>query len=236
MAATTHAPFALVATDIILLPTPSSVKVQSYRDLFRKLHEDHSFCQVAFGDGWPARPWSNEEIEKLLQADATHRWGVRDMGDFALGFLSEEQQALVHKESSGSKNLRTVQEEIKIVDGTVFEKLFKANNGKLLEEISWAGYTCVRDARDSDDQPDWREMIEVRYGLSPEFRGRGVITRAQTITMRWSVEERGVKRFIGEAQKHNPKSGRVLERIGLHKTDTDYFHDENAEEWASDLQ
>lgn len=162
------------------------------------------------------------------------------MGEFALGFIPIEYKARV--EQISGRSLQSTDEHVLIIEGEQFTSLLDADDeGCFFEKVDWAGYTCVRDATTSsladvartEPLPEWKQMIEVRYGLSPNFRRRGVITRAQSITMRWAVEEQGVKRFIAESQKHNVKSASVLQRLGLKVTDTSYFHEESALAWAS---
>lgn len=239
-------PFAIVAEDFILLPSPLSGHVEAYRRLFQTLHADAQFCLTAFGDSFPVPNWSDEQVKHgLLVRDGGLRWGRRGMGDFALAFIPEQHKHLFPK--SKLRMLRTTEQEAGILEGTALEELLKQENGQILEQLDWAGYTCVRDATTSSlediiaslspqekaNYPDWKDMIEVRYGLSPEFRGRGVITRAMLITMRWAEEERGVTRFIAEAQQLNSKSGHVLTRLGLKKRDTNYFQEEGIDEWST---
>lgn len=86
-------PFALLTHDLVFLPSPSAANVQPYRTLFRKLHADPSFCQIAFGEGFQPISWTDNEVRAmLLTRDAALRWAVRGMGDFALGVLPVERE------------------------------------------------------------------------------------------------------------------------------------------------
>lgn len=43
---------------------------------------------------------------------------------------------------------------------------------------------------------------------------------AAKIVMQWSVDERGVERFIAETEKGNKRSARLLEKLGFVLSDT----------------
>jgi RimJ/RimL family protein N-acetyltransferase len=51
--------------------------------------------------------------------------------------------------------------------------------------------------------------------VSPEFWGQGFAKEAAKTTIRWSVDERGVKRFIAETEKGKIKSAKLLQNLGF---------------------
>lgn len=232
--------FALLTESFVFLPTPSSANVKGYRTLFRKLHADPAFCSIAFGEDFKPIIWSDDEVKEfLLSHDAAQRWGRRSMGDFALGLLPNRDTF----DSLEGRLLKGTDVDVKIIEGTEFEKLKSLNDGLFFEQIEWAGYTCVRDATTSSVEdlysnpsppfklPPWQDMIEIRYGLDEKHRGRGFATKTARIIMQWGVEERGTTCFIAETEKANTKSGFVLERLGFRKSGTKYFQDDSLDEW-----
>lgn len=220
--------FALLAPSFILLPSPSAAHIKPYRTLFRKLHADAAFCAIAFGENFEPIIWEDDEMKAfLLEHDAAGRWMRSGMGDFAVGFLEDRNW---FDRVSGQQVLKSGDEHTKIVEGEEFEELKREFEG---EAVKWVGYTCVRNAvtaggsiTDYYDNkapnvtlPSHEEMIEVRYGMDPDFRGRGIATRAAKIVMAWAAETRGAKRFIAETQKKNDKSQGLLRKLGFVETD-----------------
>ncbi|CAH0027151.1 unnamed protein product [Clonostachys rhizophaga] len=227
-----QSPFALLTHDLILLPSPWAGDILAYRTLFRKLNADADFCRVAFGADFEPLKWTDEEaIDWFVNKDTATRWAVRGMGDFALGVLpTDEKTGKTAFHTIEGQLLKNPDEEVRKVTGDGFKEL-----AKLFDQVRWAGYTCVREATvDGSDQPlpSWLEMIEVRYGTDPDFRGRGIATRAEKIVMDWAVEEHGVRRFIAETHKDNARSKHLLEKLGFEKIDTNYFQHEIGIEWA----
>ncbi|KAH8172512.1 acetyltransferase (GNAT) domain-containing protein [Sarocladium implicatum] len=234
------APFALLAEDLFILPTPQALDVQPYRTLFRDLHADPDFCQVAFGPHFSPIVWSDEEVrDTVLRRDATLRWGNRGMGDFGLAIVpgSAAGQALL--QSDIGKTLQTKAGDVRFIEGDEYDTFITKD---LLDSASWVGYTCVRDATtaggsitqlyedSSKDLPPWQEMIEIRYGMEPNFRGRGIATRAANIVMDWAVDKFGVTRFVAETEPGNHKSQKILTRLGFERADEVLFG-EGAVEW-----
>lgn len=66
-------------------------------------------------------------------------------------------------------------------------------------------------------------MIELRYGVAPEFWGKGIAHEAARTIMQWAVDEREVKRFIVEMEKENTRSARLLQKLGFLSSNTDYW-------------
>lgn len=219
--------FALLTPYLILLPSPSAAAVKPYRTLFRKLHADAAFCAVAFGEDFEPIVWSDEEVKKfLLERDAATRWMRSGMGDFAVGSL-EGPGSGWFEGVKGEDVLSVGGEEVKIVRGEEFEELRRDFENE--EAVKWVGYTCVRNAvtagghiSDYYTNPPPRitlspeeEMVEVRYGMDPDFRGRGIATRAAEIAMTWAAERMGVRRFVAETQRGNGKSQGLLRKLGF---------------------
>lgn len=235
-----YKPFALLSGDVIFLPSPSSGHVQSYRHLFQKLHADAAFCNQAFGDYFKPRQWTDNEVKEVVFRDARLRWGNKGMGDLAMGIVQESYKA---KLPTTRRQLDISGHDVSAIEGAEFQSLW--DDGEFFENVKWAGYVCARDAKahleesftkryPESKMPPWQEMIEVRYGLDAEFRGRGLVTTGMQIVMAWAVAERGAKRFIAETERNNAKSASVLRRLGLEVIDTHYFEEEEVE-WQSKL-
>lgn len=237
--------FAILLPSLILLPSPSAAHVKPYRTLFRKLHADASFCSVAFGEDFEPIIWDDEEMKTfLLERDTAIRWRKSGMGDFAVGVLNDREWF----DKSEGRGLGGSKEEAKIVEGSCFEELRRDFER---EGVKWVGYTCVRNAVTAGGSitsyyssapteitlPSQVEMTEVRYGMDPDFRGRGLATKAAEVVMTWAVETQGVKRFIAETQKRNEKSQGLLKKLGFVESKEplgfkEEEDDDNAVEWV----
>jgi RimJ/RimL family protein N-acetyltransferase len=57
----------------------------------------------------------------------------------------------------------------------------------------------------------------IGYSLRPEFRGRGLATRAVELVARWAFEQAGVARLIAGTDPANVGSQRVLQRAGFER-------------------
>ncbi|KAL2067836.1 hypothetical protein VTL71DRAFT_15934 [Oculimacula yallundae] len=225
------APFALFIKDksLILVPAQIAKLLPAYRAFFASLHASKEFCQMGFGEGFPARSWNDEETLHALQ-----RSWRRDteMGDFAVGQLKEEGIQLRGVSETG-RVLQGGDWDVTIIEGQDFGLL-------QLNTIKWMGYAGVRDARTtsmpsrtSDDPPlpPWKEMVELRYGVAQEFWGLGLARAAAEVVMQWAMSERGVRRFIAETEKLNTRSGRVLEKLGFALSGTNYWKEADEIEW-----
>lgn len=217
--------FAIITPRLIIIPTPTAVFVESYRALYSALHADAAFCEMGFGHSFPVRKWSDEETRDVIQTrDIQRCWGGRDLGDFAVGLLPS---ALVPDANDGPTVLKS----------GAYERLMDQIR---LDDLQWVGYAGVRDAtttslppREVGDPalPPWQEMVEVRYGISPQFWGKGFAKEAANAVMQWSVDERGVKRFIAETERENSRSATVLQKLGFVPSNTTYWKEPNEMEW-----
>lgn len=217
-------PFVLVTTSLILVPTPIAILLPEYRIMYSSLHADPKFCQMAFSHHFPPRKWSDAEtLDSLRTRDVERCWNQRGMGDFAVG----RRVVLAHPVlgSDSGRCIPGLMNDIRLLEGPQFHALE-------LDLVEWIGYAGVRDAtmtsmpprlEDDPDLPPWLEMIELRYGLSPQNWGSGLARPAAEAVMQWAVSERGVRRFIAETEKENSRSGRVLEKLGFTKSETDYW-------------
>lgn len=57
--------------------------------------------------------------------------------------------------------------------------------------------------------------VEIGYGLSPAYRGRGLGTAMVAALVAWVAEQPGVRRIVAETEVTNVASRRVLERNGF---------------------
>ena len=65
--------------------------------------------------------------------------------------------------------------------------------------------------------PDDAALGEVGFLLAEEARGRGVATRAVGLLVDWSFRELEMERVQGLVHPDNPRSAKVLERLGFRR-------------------
>jgi [ribosomal protein S5]-alanine N-acetyltransferase len=65
--------------------------------------------------------------------------------------------------------------------------------------------------------PDDAALGEVGFLLAKEARGRRIATRAVGLLVAWSFRELGMERIQGLVHPNNPRSARVLERLGFRR-------------------
>lgn len=222
--------FAILTPRLIIFPTPIAVSSKSYRALYSRLHADENFCQIAFGEHFKARNWSDDETREWIETrDIGRCWNPRGLGDFAVGLRG----------SIGLDETHSHDSNVSVLKGCEFELLAGPNAG-LLDQVEWVGYAGVRDATTTSlpkrgvtdtNFPPWYEMVELRYGLAPEFWGRGIAKEAAEAVMLWAVNERGAKRFIAETEKGNRQSARLLQKLGFVASGTDYWKEPSEVEW-----
>lgn len=228
-------PFAILTPRLVLLPTPIAVSLATYRAHYAGLHSDVGFCEMAFGHHLPPRNWSDSETREVIETrDIEVSWKRYGLGDFAVGLREIPDDNIAQEDPSSSSVLK----------GDKFEHL-AGPNSESLNEIKWVGYAGVRDAtitslpsREAEDPvlPPWYEMVELRYGLSPDFWGGGIAKEASEAIMQWSVKERGVKRFIAETERDNQRSARLLQKLGFVSSGTDYWKEPSEVEWEMVVQ
>ncbi|KAG9234415.1 GNAT domain-containing protein [Amylocarpus encephaloides] len=227
-------PFALLTSKLILFPSFLACNTHSYRSLYRAVHANAAFCAMGFGDGWPAQTWTDEEArEWMMTHDVIKSWEKRNMGDFAMGLRTDEDK----KETSE----RFLGHDLRLLEGHEYARCME-NWERGIEEIEWIGYAGIRDAAttsmpdrtDSDKSlPHWLEMVELRYGVAPDYWGKGLARIGAEAVMLWGMKERGVKRYIAETEKENFRSGRVLEKMGFKGLEgNEYWKDEGENEWG----
>jgi RimJ/RimL family protein N-acetyltransferase len=64
-----------------------------------------------------------------------------------------------------------------------------------------------------DDDPRCADIV---YWLLQEARGRGLVTRAVRLLIRWAFDEAGVSKLALYTKVGNDRSDRVAERCGFH--------------------
>lgn len=221
-------PIAILTPRLVIFPTPITVTSKSYRALYAQLHADEKFCQIAFGEHFKARQWSDDETRTVIESrDIARCWNARGLGDFAIGLRRPHHTSSTFPDSNS------------VVKGPELD-LLTGLNGERLDQIEWVGYAGVRDAtttslpaREAGDPepPPWKDMVELRYGLSPRVWGGGMAKEAAGAIMRWAVEERGVRRFIAETERENRQSARLLEKLGFVASGTGYWKEPSEVEW-----
>ncbi|KAL3461731.1 GNAT domain-containing protein [Aspergillus heterothallicus] len=223
----------ILTTRLILIPTPIAVNHQYYRSLYGGLHADVDFCEMAFGAHFPARNWSDDETRRVIQTrDIDRSWKRYGLGDFAVGVRPSP--VLDDGSDSGISILKQ--------DG--FRKL-AGPNGKGFDALEWVGYAGVRDAtttslppRETGDPnlPPWQEMVEIRYGISPKYWGKGIAKEAADAVMQWAIDARGVRRFIAETERENERSAGLLKKLGFTASGTNYWKEPSEIEWELIVQ
>jgi ribosomal-protein-alanine N-acetyltransferase len=61
-----------------------------------------------------------------------------------------------------------------------------------------------------------RASVEIGYGVSPEYWGRGIFTTAGKMIMDYSFNELSIHRIVARTSVRNRASLRGLERLGFH--------------------
>ncbi|RMJ12960.1 hypothetical protein CDV36_007371 [Fusarium kuroshium] len=222
-------PVALIKSNLILVPTPIAILSPSWREFYASLHANTSFCEMGFGDHFPARSWTDDETYNIiLTRDVNNDWRHRGVGDFAVGLLEPGDLKSILGENAVTRSLSvpglSEDEQIRVLD--------TGKESFALEEIDWVGYAGVRQARAVDHIPSWKDKPEIRYGVSPNHWGKRIANRSAEVVMDWAVAERGVTKFIASTERANTRSGRVLGRLGFVKLDeAKYWKDPTELEW-----
>ncbi|KAL4928123.1 GNAT family N-acetyltransferase [Aspergillus undulatus] len=227
-------PFVLLASRLILIPTPIAISFPTYRALYAALHADAAFCEMGFGVHFPARQWTDDEAREVIQTrDIESAWNKRGLGDFAVGFRQVPESYAFGTEYDFSGNC------VVVAKGDDFQRI-AGPNYECFENIKWAGYAGVRDATmtslpppEEEDPPfpPWYEMVELRYGISPEFWGKGVAGEAAGVVLKWSSTEKRVRRFIAETEKGNERSARLLQKLGFVPNRYNHWNEPSEDEW-----
>ena len=228
-------PFAILTPRLVIIPTPIAVHIATYRALYGALHADAGFCRMGFGERFPVSSWNDEDTRDMIETrDLKRCWQRRGLGDFAVGLRPQPVGG------SGNDSKDDAYVGVSTLRGEDFEQLVGPDMTRM-EEIRWVGYTGVRDATTTSIPPSeegdaplphWLEMIELRYGVSPEFWGKGIAEEASRAVMHWAVCEKGAKRFIADTERDNRRSGRVLEKLGFRQSGTNYWKEpEFVVEW-----
>ncbi|WP_081904271.1 GNAT family N-acetyltransferase [Brevibacillus thermoruber] len=58
-------------------------------------------------------------------------------------------------------------------------------------------------------------MVEIGYGINPEYEGKGLMTEAVSAAVRWASKQPGVLSIEAETEPDNIASQRVLEIAGF---------------------
>lgn len=225
-------PFVMTTPRLIIVPTPIAVSLKPYRTLYAGLHSDASFCEMGFGSHFPPRNWNDDETREVIETrDIGRSWNKHAIGDFAVGLR-------------GSSGFDPESSQTSLLKGENYMSL----GGSDLEQFvgtEWVGYAGIRDAsttslppRGPEDPalPPWQEMVEIRYGISPKFWGKGLAKEAAEAIMQWSIQRRGVTRFIAETERENERSARLLQKLGFVASGTDYWKEPSEIEWEFIVQ
>lgn len=64
--------------------------------------------------------------------------------------------------------------------------------------------------------PDESGMVEIGWGVSPEYRRQGIAVEASEAVIKWVCSQPKVRRIIATIPADNRASIRVAERLGMH--------------------
>lgn len=228
-------PFVILTPRLVVIPTPIAVHVTSYRALYAELHANAGFCRMGFGERFLVRNRNDDETRDMIETrDIQRSWEKRGLGDFAVGLRPQPKSG-----SSGADSQQDPFPSVSMLAGDELKE-FMGPDLTCLEEIQWVGYSGIRDAtitslpaREEGDAPypDWLEMVEIRYGVSPAFWGKSIAQEASDAVMQWAIREKGVKRFIAETERDNQRSGRLLQKLGFVHSGTNYWKEPLELEW-----
>jgi ribosomal-protein-alanine N-acetyltransferase len=113
--------------------------------------------------------------------------------------------------------------------------------GQLREDPSMLGYgVWLIVAKDTQTvigsagfqgKPDDAGLIEVGYGVHPDFRNAGYATEAVEALLEWAQEQQDVRGVLAHCDADNTPSIRVVQKAGLKATGTKEAQLEWATEW-----
>lgn len=63
--------------------------------------------------------------------------------------------------------------------------------------------------------PPEKGIVELGYGMEPEYEGRGYMTEAAEVIIQWAFAQKGVTAVEAETEPENAASQRVLEKLGF---------------------
>ena len=66
--------------------------------------------------------------------------------------------------------------------------------------------------------PDKEGTVEIGWGISEDYRGRGIATKATEAVMQWAFSQPDVKRVIATIPGNNIGSERVAQRLGMRQS------------------
>ena len=69
-------------------------------------------------------------------------------------------------------------------------------------------------------KPGEKGIVEVGYGIIPEMQNKGIATEAVNAIVNWGFSSPSVQKVVAECLEDNIPSIKVLEKIGMKKTDT----------------
>lgn len=63
-------------------------------------------------------------------------------------------------------------------------------------------------------------IVEVGYGIIPEMQNKGLATEAVNAIVNWALSSPSVQKVVAECLEDNIPSIKVLDKIGMQKTNT----------------
>jgi len=154
-------------------------------------------CPVLEGDGLRLRPWRVDDVPRIVAAcrdDRTRQWLGRMPDPYG------ETEALAWLEHQ-SENRATGH-------GVQWAVVDPADDDLALAAIGY--FDLVPETE-----------LEIGYWAHPDARGRGLMTRAMALVVRYGFEDLGVRRISAAAAVGNDASAHVIEANGLRSWGTE---------------
>lgn len=63
--------------------------------------------------------------------------------------------------------------------------------------------------------PDEAGRAEIGYGICPAFRGRGLVSHALRMLVKWTFEQPGIQELVAQTEEGHVASRRVLDAAGF---------------------
>ena len=147
-------------------------------------------CDVAALHGF----WIKPEVRRYL-------WENRILSPDNVAEIVRDSQAFFRASGSGFFAIESVAEPGRLI-GFCGHRAFDGDVP--------VGVTGEGDASDEDSA-----VVELLYGIQPEFWGEGLVTEAATEVLRHGFEDCGFARVIGLTDTPNQRSVNTMQRLGM---------------------
>jgi len=115
------------------------------------------------------------------------------------------------------KNFMTTSISLNLIKTMIRKEIISLKKKKPKEETfvidvggDFAGYVVVHDL--NQKFAEYKAIIS--YCMHPEFRGKGIMTKAVKLVTKYAFKKYKLKRLVGRVRTFNKASARVLEKAG----------------------